>query len=89
MSDRHFIFCDRCNPGAVRVPEHRRGLGHDPRAGRRITDGRMWSEGSADEARALGWIITTAGEHLCPLCAIMASGAADDLGGDAEIFSTP
>ncbi|MEW6764237.1 MAG: hypothetical protein AB1344_00440 [Pseudomonadota bacterium] len=71
MSFRHFIFCDRCNPGAVRVPEHRRGIGHDPREGRRISDGRMWFEGSLQEAVAAGWVISRAGEHLCPRCARM------------------
>lgn len=36
--------------------------------GRRISDGRMWFDGSEQEARQEGWVATDDGQHICPGC---------------------
>ncbi|MBU0500792.1 MAG: hypothetical protein KJ558_13705 [Gammaproteobacteria bacterium] len=67
MSIRTFIFCDHCNPIAIRfVEERRRSRWEDPTMGRRISDGRAWFDGNTDEARQAGWIIED--QHICPHC---------------------
>jgi hypothetical protein len=67
---RTFLFCDICNPLAIRSVELRR---HRPRAdgsGQRLTDGRAWFEGELAVAVAShGWIVTADGQHVCPKCA--------------------
>lgn len=69
MSIRCFVFCDLCNQQCVRCPEQRRGGGRDPRAGRRVTDGRAWFEGGLETACAeFGWVVARDGRHLCPDC---------------------
>ncbi len=69
MSLRTFVFCDGCNPMGIRTVEMRRSTrDRDARAGRRITDGRAWLEGSVAEAEAAGWSVARDGRHLCPLC---------------------
>lgn len=67
MTQRSFIFCDICNPQAVRMVEGRRGA-HRARDGRRNSDGRMWFEGSDEDARSYGWLATEDGRHVCPDC---------------------
>ncbi len=67
MSTRTFIFCDICNPQAIRIVEGRRGTDR-MRDGRRISDGRMWFEGSDEEAADYGWMSTERGQHICPDC---------------------
>lgn len=67
MSIRSFIFCDFCNPDAVRTVDRRA-----PRpggAGRRLDDGRAWLEAGEREAvEVYGWTRTRDGGHLCPAC---------------------
>jgi hypothetical protein len=36
--------------------------------GRRISDGRVWFDGSHEEAQAAGWVATEDGQHVCPAC---------------------
>jgi len=67
MSRRSFIFCDICNPQAVREVEMRRASGRDGR-GRRITDGRTWFDGTDQEAQESGWVAAEDGRHICPAC---------------------
>ncbi len=69
MSHRAFLFCDICNPQAIRVIEMRRGShGRDPRMGRRVIDGRSWFDGDEDAARRAGWLCLEDGHHVCPIC---------------------
>lgn len=68
MSRRSFIFCDICNPMAIRDVEMRRTAQRDPRAGRRVSDGRMWFDGDDAEAIRQGWVPTDDGQHICPSC---------------------
>lgn len=69
MSIRTFIFCDICNPQALRTIEFRRAARKGVRLGRRISDGRSWYEGSLENAMDKGgWITTPNGLHLCPNC---------------------
>jgi hypothetical protein len=69
MTIRSFIFCDFCNPMAMRLVEVRRsGNLREERLGRRISDGRMWFEGSLSEASELGWEVNDMGQHICPVC---------------------
>jgi hypothetical protein len=68
MARRSFIFCDICNPSAIRAVEHRRNPRRDPRNGRRVIDGRMWFEGTDEEAREAGWEIGNPDGHTCPNC---------------------
>ena len=65
---RSFIFCDICNPQAVRYVEMRRSIGRDSRIGRRLSDGRNWFEGSDEEAVAAGWVASEEGHYICPVC---------------------
>ena len=67
MSRRSFIFCDICNPLAIREVEMRRGSGRAGN-GRRVTDGRVWFDGSDNEAKTAGWVATEDGQHICPTC---------------------
>lgn len=67
MARRSFIFCDICNPLAVREVEMRRASGRDGK-GRRISDGRVWFDGSEQEAHAAGWVASEDGRHICPAC---------------------
>jgi|GEM_PF-1730032 len=67
MARRSFIFCDICNPLAIRDVEMRRGTGRITK-GRRVTDGRVWFDGSEDDARNEGWVATDDGRHICPAC---------------------
>lgn len=67
MARRSFIFCDICNPLAVREVEMRRASGRDGK-GRRITDGRVWFDGTEEEGKAAGWVATGDGQHICPAC---------------------
>lgn len=67
MARRSFVFCDICNPLAIREVELRRATGRTGN-GRRYTDGRMWFDGSDQEALAAGWIPTDDGQHICPAC---------------------
>jgi len=69
MSIRTFIFCDICNPQALRAIEFRRATRKGVRAGRRISDGRAWFEGSLQEAvEKNGWQRTEEGLDVCPAC---------------------
>jgi hypothetical protein len=68
MTIRQFIFCDICNPQAVRSIEFRRAPRKDERTGRRISDGRAWFEGELKVAIDQGWTLTLAGQHICPSC---------------------
>jgi hypothetical protein len=69
MSLRTFIFCDYCNPSAIRTIEARRiaprpfGL-----SGRRFSDGRSWFDGSREQALAAGWSLNDDGQDICPRC---------------------
>lgn len=58
---RTFIFCDRCNPMGIRIISNK----SDPT--RRISDERAWFEGTTDEAKKEGWIISIS-KHTCPCC---------------------
>ena len=68
MAIRQFIFCDICNPQAVRSIEFRRGPRLGERTGRRISDGRAWFEGELKAAMDQGWMLTVDGQHICPCC---------------------
>jgi hypothetical protein len=70
MARRSFIFCDICNPLAIRDIEMRRNTQRcvDKTKGRRITDGRAWFDGADEEAQADGWVATEDGQHICPTC---------------------
>ena len=68
MSIRTFIFCDICNPQAIRAIEFRRASREHERSGRRLSDGRIWFDGSLDEAIDKGWICNEQGQHICPVC---------------------
>jgi len=68
MSIRTFIFCDMCNPQGLRSVEFRRRP-RDERAGRRLSDGRSWIEGSSISVAAeSGWSMNVDGKHICPVC---------------------
>lgn len=67
MARRSFIFCDICNPLAVREVELRRASGRAGK-GRRLMDGRTWFDGSDKEALDAGWVPTDDGQHICPAC---------------------
>lgn len=67
MARRSFIFCDICNPLAIREVEMRRASGRTG-GGRRLTDGRVWFDGTEKEALAAGWLSTEDGQHICPAC---------------------
>jgi hypothetical protein len=62
MAIRTFLFCDICNPQAIRHVEAPSKLQ------RRSSDARAWYEGSAQDAAAVGWSVTATGEHHCPRC---------------------
>jgi len=69
MSIRTFIFCDICNPQALRSIEFRRATRLDQRPGRRICDGRSWLEADLEDAvEKAGWQYTKDGRHICPSC---------------------
>ena len=68
MSKRTFIFCDICNPNAIRVVEARRNGERGDRYGRRTTDGRAWFDGNIEDAYLAGWIVKGDGRHVCPEC---------------------
>ncbi|NOT12634.1 MAG: hypothetical protein HOP23_12495 [Methylococcaceae bacterium] len=68
MSIRTFIFCDICNPQALRTIEFRRSSRINERSGRRISDGRSWFEGELSDAISNGWSCTDEDQHLCPAC---------------------
>lgn len=68
MARRSFIFCDICNPLAIRYIEMRRSTGRNSRIGRRVTDGRNWFDGTDQEATLAGWVSTDDGQHVCPAC---------------------
>ena len=66
MSIRTFIFCDICNPQALRSIEFRRGPREEERNGRRLSDGRAWFEGDLSSASTSGWLIDTKLQQMCP-----------------------
>lgn len=68
MARRSFIFCDICNPLAIRYIEFRRAGSRDKRGGRRVTDGRAWFDGDDGAAVKAGWVIAENGQHVCPNC---------------------
>jgi hypothetical protein len=69
MSIRTFIFCDICNPQALRSIEFRRTTRLDTRPGRRISDGRSWIEVTLEQAvEQEGWLLDEDGLHVCPAC---------------------
>lgn len=68
MSIRTFIFCDICNPQALRSVEFRRSPREERRNGRRLSDGRAWFEGDLPNATDSGWLIDNKGQHICPVC---------------------
>lgn len=76
MSIRTFIFCDYCNPSAIRDIEARRstvrpfGL-----SGRRFSDGRSWFDGTREEASAAGWRADEDNLDICPRCLSRGLGA--------------
>ncbi len=65
MAIKTFIFCDRCNPGCVRMIDRR--MSKEERSGRRSTDDRSWHEASKVE-EAPKWLLLENGEHICPRC---------------------
>ena len=68
MSTRTFLFCDLCNPQGVRTIE-RRSKNRADNSGRRISDGRMWFEGSIEQAVSeSGWAVSNNGNHVCASC---------------------
>ena len=68
MAVRTFVFCDICNPMAIRILDRRAGTERQ-RSGRRITDGRSWYEGyTSDAIDGHGWNRTNEGRHVCPDC---------------------
>lgn len=62
MSVRTFVFCDGCNPQAIRNVDDN---AHDYR---RNSDERSWYEGTLEEAMKLGWEMTKQGDILCSHC---------------------
>jgi hypothetical protein len=68
MSIRKIIFCDICNPQALRSVEFRRAPRDNDRGGRRISDGRSWIEGELSNSIDYGWLATSDGRHICPIC---------------------
>lgn len=62
MSIRTFIFCDTCNPQAIRT------INDAEEFGRRCSDGRVWFEGHIHEAVKLGWVMTPMDNNICPNC---------------------
>jgi len=68
MARRSFIFCDICNPLALRSIEMRRTDGRVDRDGRRLCDGRAWFDGDDSEAKHAGWVVADEGQHICPSC---------------------
>lgn len=68
MARRSFIFCDICNPLALRSIEMRRTSGRDSRDSRRLSDGRAWFDGGNSEAQHAGWVVADDGQHICPAC---------------------
>ena len=70
MSIRSFVFCDICNPQAIRTIECRRSNRNEElRNGRRISDGRAWFEGDLETAvKQAGWLVTSENKHICPAC---------------------
>ena len=69
MARRSFIFCDICNPLALRSIEMRRTANsRDQRDGRRLSDGRAWYDGGDNEAKVAGWVVTDDSQHICPAC---------------------
>jgi len=76
MSARTFVFCDLCNPDALRNVEQRRGPERGDYDGRRFTDGRAWIESDVETAmQEHGWILTTGGAHICSRCVEQAQAA--------------
>jgi len=68
MSIRTFIFCDICNPQALRHIEFRRSPREKERNGRRLCDGRAWFDGDLSNALEQEWSTNTDGQHICPNC---------------------
>ena len=68
MSIRTFIFCDICNPQALRSIEFRRRPREEERNGRRLSDGRAWFEGAWPDAVKGGWKSSPEYPHICPAC---------------------
>ena len=69
MTTRTFVFCDICNPDALRNLELRRSPDRGDYGGRRNTDGRAWIGRDVETAiQEHGWILTTGGAHICPHC---------------------
>jgi len=68
MSIRTFIFCDICNPQALRSVEFRRSPREEERNGRRLSDGRAWFDGDLSQALDSGWSIDEEGQNICPVC---------------------
>ena len=68
MTIRSFVFCDICNPQALRSVEFRRSPRENERNGRRLSDGRAWFEGSISDALSSGWTIDSSEQHICPAC---------------------
>jgi len=68
MTIRTFIFCDICNPQALRSVEFRRSPRENERNGRRLSDGRAWFDGELSQAVYNGWSIDNEGQHVCPAC---------------------
>jgi hypothetical protein len=68
MSIRKIIFCDICNPLAIRLIEFRRASRESENAGQRISDGRAWIEGGMTHAIENGWLCLPDGQHICPMC---------------------
>lgn len=70
MAIRTFLFCDICNPQAIRHVEQRRRRPRADSSGQRITDGRAWFEGDLELALSdHGWSVSASGKHVCPKCA--------------------
>jgi len=81
MSVRTFIFCDKCNPQAIRTLNPRCNVNdrretearHNDNVrrqydGRRNSDGRAWFEGSLETGIKAGWATNELGDLLCPNC---------------------
>ena len=64
MTTRTFIFCDICNPRALR------NISVGPENEGNNTKLHALFEGHAHQAARLGWVSTENGHNLCPRCAI-------------------
>ncbi|MBI5918894.1 MAG: hypothetical protein HY849_05935 [Nitrosomonadales bacterium] len=65
MGVKTFIYCDFCNPSAIRFVDRR--VPERSLDGRRNSDSRSFIDGGGADALASGWKIVD-GRHFCPRC---------------------